>query len=454
MIVKNGGDDLRLCLQSVAGLVSQIVIADTGCTDNSLAIAREFGANIVAFPWTNHFADARNAALDPVTADWALVLDADEELSPQAATAIPSLLQGSHGVGGYFLTIRNYLPERHVVFRGSTSVPNTDRNPRARHAPSWAEHELCRLFRRDPQIRYTGRIHEVVEHALQSSGLRVEHSGLRILHYGQLAGEEVQIGKALFYRELGQAKVREEPRNAMAWFELGGIELSRFNNQSAAMKCLQNAVALDAMLLDAWILLFHLHDARGEYDLALSVYGRMAALNAPLSFNILQRCGDYLHDRGRLEEARACYRQALHQASANPGVTTAASVSIIESKLGYTEVRLGQKDGLLKMKNAARDASAFPENHDRLIKALLLTRDLQSAADAAERAIASCAEMKLYLLAATLRSRLGQAAIAERILEQGSLHFSASSEYRQAATRSLNGNASATVPPANTLQDH
>src|SRR6202051_5190164 len=91
MIVKNGGDDLRLCLRSVAGLVSQIVIADTGSTDNTLAIAQEFGATVVSFPWTNHFADARNAALEPITTDWVLVLDADEELSPEAASGVPAL---------------------------------------------------------------------------------------------------------------------------------------------------------------------------------------------------------------------------------------------------------------------------------------------------------------------------------------------------------------------------
>src|ERR1700726_1767750 len=124
MIVRNGGEDLRLCLQSVAGLVSQIVIADTGPSHNTLALAEGFGPTVVPFPWTSHFADARNAALEPITTDWVLVLDADEELSPEAASAIPALLENSQGVGGYLLTIRNYLPQLEVQFGSSTSVPN------------------------------------------------------------------------------------------------------------------------------------------------------------------------------------------------------------------------------------------------------------------------------------------------------------------------------------------
>jgi len=440
MIVKNGGDDLRLCLQSVAGLVSQIVLADTGSSDNTLAIAAEFGATVVSFPWTNHFADARNAALEPITTDWVLVLDADEELSPEAACAIPALLQNSQGVGGYLLSIRNYLPERNVQFRSSTSVPNHDQIPRARHALSWAEHELCRLFRRDPAIRYMGRVHEVVEYAIVRSGLRVEHSGLSILHFGQFANPEVHARKALLYRDLGRAKVDEEPRNAMAWFELGGIELSRFNNQPVAMKCLQTAVALEARLLDAWILLFYLHDSRGEYDLAFGVYSSLAAMNAIIPFNIVQRCGDYLHDRGQLDEARNCYGQALNQATAYPDGTTQSDRWAVESKLGYTEVRLGLRDGLQKLTRAAAEAPAIKENHDRLIKAFLALGELEPAADAAESAVASCLDMKLYLLAATLRIQLQQSSKARAILDQGRQHFSTSNDYELAALRLLHTN--------------
>ena len=75
MIVKNAAGTLRPCLESARGIVDQIVIADTGCTDGTCDIAREFGANVVSFPWENNFATARNAALAPMTTDWVLVLD-------------------------------------------------------------------------------------------------------------------------------------------------------------------------------------------------------------------------------------------------------------------------------------------------------------------------------------------------------------------------------------------
>src|SRR5215467_14034179 len=93
MIVKNEAHTLRMCLESVQGIVSQIVVADTGSTDTSVDIAREFGATVIAIPWENDFAKARNAALNALNTEWVLVLDADEELDRRAASKIPQLMK-------------------------------------------------------------------------------------------------------------------------------------------------------------------------------------------------------------------------------------------------------------------------------------------------------------------------------------------------------------------------
>jgi len=88
MIVKNEAQALGPCLQSVSGIVSQIVVADTGSTDSTTDIARQCGATVASVPWGNHFANARNAALDLMQTDWILVLDADEELDVERSDDI------------------------------------------------------------------------------------------------------------------------------------------------------------------------------------------------------------------------------------------------------------------------------------------------------------------------------------------------------------------------------
>src|SRR5208282_3153424 len=89
MIVKNESRCLARCLQSVKGIADEIVIADTGSTDDTIKIAREFGAKISNFDWVDDFAAARNFAINQTTGGWILVLDADEWVGENLAKEIP-----------------------------------------------------------------------------------------------------------------------------------------------------------------------------------------------------------------------------------------------------------------------------------------------------------------------------------------------------------------------------
>ena len=92
MIVRNEAQTLRRCLESVRGMVTEMVIGDTGSTDGTPSIAREYGARVIEIPWDNDFATARNLALAAVNSDWVLSLDADEMLDFSAGAAISALI--------------------------------------------------------------------------------------------------------------------------------------------------------------------------------------------------------------------------------------------------------------------------------------------------------------------------------------------------------------------------
>lgn len=88
LIVKNEADVLAGCLESLAGAADEIVIVDTGSTDDTIEIARRFTDKVYKSELFNadtkledfHFGDARNEALDRCTCDWVLSIDADEVL--------------------------------------------------------------------------------------------------------------------------------------------------------------------------------------------------------------------------------------------------------------------------------------------------------------------------------------------------------------------------------------
>ena len=83
MIVRNEEHTLGRCLESVAGVFDEIVIADTGSTDATKEVAARFGARIVDFAWIDDFAAARNFAFAQGTGDYLMWLDADDVFTPQ-----------------------------------------------------------------------------------------------------------------------------------------------------------------------------------------------------------------------------------------------------------------------------------------------------------------------------------------------------------------------------------
>ncbi|WP_404815089.1 glycosyltransferase [Psychrobacillus glaciei] len=80
MIVKNEEEVLHQCLNSVKAICDEIIIVDTGSTDNTKEIAKKFTDKVIDFPWINNFSAARNFAFSHATMDYILWLDADDIL--------------------------------------------------------------------------------------------------------------------------------------------------------------------------------------------------------------------------------------------------------------------------------------------------------------------------------------------------------------------------------------
>ncbi|WP_163100505.1 glycosyltransferase family 2 protein [Peribacillus alkalitolerans] len=82
MIVKNEMEVLANCLESVQGICDEIVIVDTGSTDKTKDIAKQFTDKVFDFQWIDDFSAARNFAFSNATKDYILWLDADDVLLP------------------------------------------------------------------------------------------------------------------------------------------------------------------------------------------------------------------------------------------------------------------------------------------------------------------------------------------------------------------------------------
>lgn len=132
---------LAACLESVA-FAEEIVVLDSGSTDDTEAIARRLGAKWFVEPFQGYGAQ-KASALAKTSHRWVLLLDADEALTPAARESVMRALVEPR-VAGYT------LPRREQLFW-------TWQHPRARHNP------MLRLFDKD-RVRFsTDPIHAAPE---------------------------------------------------------------------------------------------------------------------------------------------------------------------------------------------------------------------------------------------------------------------------------------------------
>lgn len=422
MIVKNEAHTIRACLESARDFVSQIVVADTGCSDDTCDIAREFGATVVPFPWVDHFAKARNAALEPIRTDWVLVLDADEELDQKTARNLPRLFNAGR-MGGYKTPIRNYVKSKSNRGWDRIAIENDGTHPRARNAPAMFVHENCRIFRRRPDIFFRGRVHELVEPQIAAAGLELGKANFFIHHFGHLESNEEKSEKGSYYQHLLRLRVEDEPDNPDAWVHLGLQEYEHAKNYDEALRCFENALRLEPRAAEAWLFLSMIYVDLGKYQEALNVLQHDTRTGAGVALREQIR-GDALHGLHQFDAARQAYLKSMRAGGRDPGV---------ESKLGYVEIKLGKMEsGFARLTHAAQEVPGMFAIQDRLMKAYVITGKLGEAAQVACEFAPQSTHPKMFLRAASLCGSAQDWPKCVEILKLGLRRFPESCELRQA----------------------
>lgn len=167
MIVKNESAVLKRCLDSIKTLVDEMIIIDTGSTDNTKTIASKFTNNVHDLEWENDFSKARNESIHHATGNWILILDADEYMLPENHESLRQFLksfnQADNEVCAFLLPIHN--------FTGKTADPTKVKISTG-----------ARLYPNHKGIHYRSQIHEQL--TIESAQLKFIEIPFSIYHDG------------------------------------------------------------------------------------------------------------------------------------------------------------------------------------------------------------------------------------------------------------------------------
>jgi glycosyltransferase involved in cell wall biosynthesis/Tfp pilus assembly protein PilF len=164
MIVKNEEANLPGCLLSAADLFNEIVIVDTGSTDATKEVAKQFGARVFDFAWVDDFAAARNESLRHATGQWIFWLDGDDRIDDG----------NRERLRGLFTKLTDENAAYSLKCRCARGGPDG--------VATLVDH--VRLFRNHPGIRWRYRVHEQILPAIRETNGVVYPSDVVIDHVG------------------------------------------------------------------------------------------------------------------------------------------------------------------------------------------------------------------------------------------------------------------------------
>ncbi len=332
MIVRDEERVLGDCLRSAKPFFREMIVIDTGSTDRTKEIAKEMGARVYDFPWTNSFSEARNESLKYAKGRWIFWLDADDTLPLSSGEAIlDAALNAPPAVVGFVVPVQ-------FVEEGEGAGTRVDH---------------VKLFRNLPGVKFEGRIHEQILPSLReacsdrrgtvdAASRRVkagpevgdphslpddEVSSVRgtekpgqiaridavVLHSGYDTSPEGQAKKRERDALLLKLDLEERPDHPFVLFNLGMTDHYGGELEGAVAwlkRCLEVSPPTDSHVRKAYALLALSQRQTGDIDGCLATL-RQGLTVTPGDPELHFHLGHTLTDSGDLKEAKAHYEQAL-----------------------------------------------------------------------------------------------------------------------------------------------
>ncbi len=289
LITRDEEAHIRACLESLGPVADEIIVADTGSTDQTRQIAAAMGARVLSVPWRDDFAYARNAGLAEASGEWLLYVDADERV--EVTGDLDDILADPKAIAA------------RVRFRASSRL-----------TPYWE----YRLFRNRPDIKFRGVIHETlmpdINALLHRGDYKIVDAPLRFDHLGYEGDLTAKHRRNL---PLLRRAVGDDPERVYLWHMLGEAALGLDDVVGAEAAWRRGLAVLrqrepdpgDALIYADLLALYLSERGISSPDVADLV--KEAGRRRPDDPLVLWWTARHLASEGNFAEARACLERIL-----------------------------------------------------------------------------------------------------------------------------------------------
>lgn len=209
MIVKNESKYLGMCLEALRPILkevdSELVIVDTGSTDNTVEIARQYTDRVFFHQWNNDFAEARNVTIEKSQGDWYFYIDADE------------ILENSQSIIDFF-NEETYKGYKALALK----IINLSKEDKSKIGTTF---HSKRIVKKDNDLKFTSKIHEYLPNKLP-----VFLSKSVLMHYGYIQTDSIFVDeKSQRNIEIIKEELKKEPDSIFLLYHLAQTYVFNYN---------------------------------------------------------------------------------------------------------------------------------------------------------------------------------------------------------------------------------
>lgn len=214
MMVKNEEKNIKRCLESIKNIRrkidSELIILDTGSTDNTVSISKEYTDKMYYEKWNDNFSDMRNKSIKNAQGEWIFILDADEEIIDDG-----DIID--------FFNSNKYYKYNTATMIGKSIIDKK----------SYSTITTLRFFKNDGDFKYDGSVHNQPLFKTPVCNLKSQ-----LLHYGYITyDKELMEKKFKRTSTILKKELETNPENVYYRFQLAVSYRMHKDNINALREC-------------------------------------------------------------------------------------------------------------------------------------------------------------------------------------------------------------------------